>query len=141
MTGVAVGGLADEGEGLYNDFVAALAELVGEGFFGGFAGFFGEGGEFAEAFAEGRADEVVLVLADVGAQLFAFFAELFVGELGIFGFQGVDLGVEVATLFDVAFAGGAEQPGHGFADGFSDVHDGLNLVNTVLVRVYLINIV
>ena len=72
----------------------------------------------------------------MGAQLFGFFAELVVGELGVFGFQGVDLDVEIAALFDVAFAGGAEQLGHGFTDGLSDVHDGLNLIITVSVRGY-----
>jgi len=58
---MAVGGFPNQCESLDDDVVAAFAELVGEGFFGGFAGFFGEGGEFAEAFAEGGADEAVLV--------------------------------------------------------------------------------
>ena len=73
--------------------------------------------------AEVGADDLVLLLVDVGAEFIGFGAELGIGELGVFGFEGVDFGVEVAAFFDVAFAGGAEQLGHGLADGFADIHD------------------
>lgn len=118
----AVGGFADQGEGFDDDVVAAVAELFGEVFFGGFAGLFGQGEQFAEAAAEGRADDFFLVGADVGAEFGGFFAELVVGELGVFGFEGVDFGVEVAAFFDVALGGGAEELSHGFADGLPNVH-------------------
>ena len=95
---------------------------MGDLFFGGPAGFFGHQLEFAEDGAQGASDDLFLHLLDVGAEFIGLGAELLVGELAVFGFELGDFGDEVVAFLDVALAGGAEDLGEGFADGFEGVH-------------------